>query len=103
MKGFTVVELVTAMIVLFFAILIIFATVDQAISAFTKANQTFYSTVRYFFEVTSNFAGQPSGEAIGTLSEVLGYQPVGAYRFFDEIEIRKVQDNYVYTLKDLIF
>ncbi len=103
MKGYTVIELIVAMVVLFFAVLILFASVDQANRIFSKAGQDLNSAAKYFMDVTSNFAGQTSGNRLNTLNEVLGYQLSGAYVFFDSIEVRIKDGRYVYALEDITF
>ncbi|HEY8543015.1 MAG TPA: prepilin-type N-terminal cleavage/methylation domain-containing protein [Pseudothermotoga sp.] len=100
MKGYTLIELIIGIAIISIALIILILSADQAVRSFSKSNEVLTKTAAFFNQVTSNFAGQTSGNSVNTLDKVLNYQLVGAYAFFDSIEVRSVSQGYVYALKD---
>ncbi|MEJ5229662.1 MAG: hypothetical protein WHT65_06635 [Pseudothermotoga sp.] len=94
------VELIIGIAIISVAMIILILSSNQAISSFSKSSEVLTKKATFFNEVSSNFAGQTSGTSVNTLDRVLNYQLVGAYAFFDSIEVRKVSNGYVYNLKD---
>ncbi|MFN3283055.1 MAG: type II secretion system protein [Pseudothermotoga sp.] len=100
MKGYTLVELIIGIGIISVALVVLILSADQAVRSSSKSNEVLTRTAEFFYQATSNFAGQLSGTPVNTLDKVLNYQLVGAYAFFDSIEVRSVAQGYVYALKD---
>lgn len=100
MKGYSLVELIISIGIISVALVVLILSADQAVRSFSKSNEVLTRTAAFFNQATSNFAGQLSGTPVNTLDKVLNYQLVGAYAFFDSIEVRSVAQGYVYALKD---
>ncbi|MGB9820661.1 MAG: type II secretion system protein [Pseudothermotoga sp.] len=100
MKGYTLVELIIGIAIISVALIVLILSADQAVRSFSKSNEMLSKAATFFNQTASNFAGQLSGNSVNTLDKVLNYQLVGAYAFFDSIEVRSVAQGYVYALKD---